>query len=91
LNEELNEAAPVEPEQVEEVIDAEGPQRGDDEAGTDENPQAFENIETGVLEHDLATHEPAPTEESAEGEVLDLGRVEGLSGAPSTLRSRGNS
>jgi hypothetical protein len=39
-----------------------------------------------VLEHDLARHEAAPLDESAEGEILDLGRVEGLSAAPSTLR-----
>jgi len=49
-------------------------------------PAAFENIETGVLEHDLATHEAAALDDTDEGEVLDLGRVEGLSGAPSTLR-----
>jgi N utilization substance protein A len=57
-----------------------------DREGAIENP-AFENIETGVLEHDLATHEPELPEESDQGEVLDLGRVEGLSGAPSTLRN----
>ena len=47
---------------------------------------AFENIETGVLEADLARHQTAVLEETGEGEVLDLGRVEGLSAAPSTLR-----
>jgi transcription termination/antitermination protein NusA len=47
----------------------------------------FENIETGVLEQDLATHQEALLEETEDGEILDLGRVEGLSGAPSTLRA----
>jgi N utilization substance protein A len=45
----------------------------------------FETIETGALERDLAVHAPAPIEETAHGEVIDLGLVEGLSGAPSTL------
>jgi hypothetical protein len=45
----------------------------------------FESIETGTLERDLALHQPAPLEETSEGEVVDLGLVEGLSGAPSTL------
>ncbi|MGH9653445.1 MAG: transcription termination factor NusA, partial [Bryobacteraceae bacterium] len=53
---------------------------------SDQNLSAFENIETGVLEHDLATHEMPEIEEIDEGEALDLGRVEGLSGAPSELR-----
>jgi N utilization substance protein A len=52
-----------------------------------ESGDPFENIETGVLEHDLATHQAALLEETEDGETLDLGRVEGLSGAPSTLRS----
>jgi N utilization substance protein A len=51
-----------------------------------ESGDPFENIETGVLEHDLATHQAALLEETEDGETLDLGRVEGLSGAPSTLR-----
>ena len=34
------------------------------------NIPAFENIETGVLERDLATHEAAALEETDEGEVL---------------------
>jgi N utilization substance protein A len=45
----------------------------------------FESIETGTLERDLALHQPAPVEETPDGEVVDLGLVEGLSGAPSTL------
>jgi len=52
-----------------------------------ETGDPFENIETGVLEHDLATHQAALLEETEDGEMLDLGRVEGLSGAPSTLRA----
>jgi len=52
-----------------------------------ENGDPFANIETGVLEHDLATHQAALLEETEDGEMLDLGRVEGLSGAPSTLRA----
>lgn len=42
-------------------------------------------VETGVLEHDLARHESAPVSEVGDVEVLDLGQVEGLSGAPSSL------
>jgi transcription termination/antitermination protein NusA len=82
---EQSELAPVEPEEVEAIIDA-NPGPGEGEGAMDEGPAAFENIETGVLEHDLATHEAAPVNESGEGELLDLGRVEGLSAAPSILR-----
>jgi N utilization substance protein A len=81
------EAAPVDAESIETAIDATTSEASENsEAGEDETPPGFENIETGVLEHDLARHEPAPLEETAEAEVLDLGRVEGLSAAPSTLR-----
>jgi transcription termination/antitermination protein NusA len=52
-----------------------------------EHPEPFKNIETGVLERDLAKHEQALLEETDEGEVLDLGKVEGLSAAPSSLRA----
>jgi N utilization substance protein A len=52
-----------------------------------EHPEPFRNIETGVLERDLAKHEQALLEETDEGEVLDLGKVEGLSAAPSSLRA----
>lgn len=76
-----NEAAPVEPEEIEQTIDSEN-RAGHDEA----NLPAFENIETGVLESDLATHALPELDEIDGGETLDLGRVEGLSGAPSTLR-----
>jgi N utilization substance protein A len=78
----VEEEAPASAEQVEQVIDA----SGSGNFGEEEEPLAFENIETGVLEQDLARHEPAPVGETDEGEVLDLGRVEGLSAAPSTLR-----
>ena len=91
------EAAPVEAEEIETVIDETTEQNPDREGGEvfsashkggDESPAAFENIQTGVLEHDLATHEPALLDENEEGEeVLDLGRVEGLSAAPSVLRN----
>ena len=56
-----------------------------------ESGDPFENIETGVLEQDLATHQAALLEETEDGEILDLGRVEGLSGAPSTLRAAADS
>ena len=63
----------------------------EDEAGTSEaeengmKDRSVESLETGVLEHDVARHEGAPVRQTAEGEVLDLGLVEGLSGAPSIL------
>jgi transcription termination/antitermination protein NusA len=51
-----------------------------------EAPEATsETSPVGVLEHDLARHEAAPVVETAEGETLDLGRIEGLSAAPSSL------
>jgi transcription termination/antitermination protein NusA len=84
---EESEIAPADAETVETVLDAEAlehPEPG--EFAESEPPPAFENIETGILEHDLARHEAALLEETNDGEVLDLGRVEGLSGAPSTLR-----
>jgi N utilization substance protein A len=81
------EAAPVDAETIEAAIDATTSEGSENSgAGEYETPPGFENIETGVLEHDLARHEPAALEETAEAEVLDLGRVEGLSAAPSTLR-----
>jgi N utilization substance protein A len=81
---EESEEAPVNPEQIEDAIDTNAARAGDDGQAPD-TPAAFDNIQTGVLEHDLATHEPAPMDETDEGEVLDLGRVEGLSAAPSIL------
>ncbi len=80
------ETAPADAETVETVLDAAGAEGPDGDFADADSPAAFENIETGVLERDFATHEPAAIEESDEGEVLDLGRVEGLSGAPSVLR-----
>ncbi|MBV9612032.1 MAG: transcription termination/antitermination protein NusA, partial [Acidobacteriaceae bacterium] len=77
---EESEAAPVSADEIEAAIDAH-PKIDEGEPGG-----AFENIETGVLEQDIATHELPPLEETDEGEVLDLGRVEGLSAAPSSLR-----
>jgi N utilization substance protein A len=44
------------------------------------------DIATGVLEHDMARHESAPTSDAGEAEVIDLGQVEGLSAAPSSLQ-----
>jgi N utilization substance protein A len=76
------EAAPVEADTIETAIDASTSEAS--ESDQNEPPPGFENIETGVLEHDLARHEPASVE-VRDGEVLDLGTVEGLSGAPSTL------
>jgi transcription termination/antitermination protein NusA len=46
---------------------------------------ASEELATGVLEHDTARHEGAHVVETASGETLDLGTIEGLSAAPSTL------
>jgi hypothetical protein len=52
----------------------------------EDNTDAFGTLETGVLEGDIARHETVGVEHTGDGETLDLGRVEGLSGAPSTLR-----
>ena len=78
---EQSEEVPVNPEEIEDAIDASTGEGGD----VNGSAAAFENIETGVLEQDLATHRAALLEETDQGEVLDLGRVEGLSAAPSTL------
>ncbi len=86
FEEEQSEEAPANAEAVEEAIDESALVSPDGDFAEGESPAAFENIETGVLEHDLARNEPAGLEETSEGEVLDLGRVEGLSAAPSTLR-----
>ncbi len=80
------EEVPVSAEAVEQAIDEAGAETESGDFAEADTPAAFENIETGVLEHDLARHEAALLEETDDGEVLDLGRVEGLSGAPSTLR-----
>ena len=83
---EESEEAPASAEAVEEILDSEAEAQGREDFAESDTPAAFDNIQTGVLEHDLARHEAALLEETDEGEVLDLGRVEGLSGAPSTLR-----
>ena len=71
--------------------DAEGIEAAIDREGSDGHHADFQNLETGVLEHDLAKHEQVPLEETKEGEVLDLGKVEGLSAAPSQLRGLAHS
>jgi N utilization substance protein A len=76
------EEAPVDPVAIEAAIDREAD-------GVDH--ETFKNLETGVLEHDLAKHEQVLLKETAEGETLDLGNVEGLSAAPSQLRGLAHS
>jgi hypothetical protein len=71
------EEAPADPVAIEAAIDREA---------DGVHHEIFKNLETGVLEHDLAKHEQVLLKETAEGEVLDLGNVEGLSAAPSQLR-----
>ncbi len=73
-----NEKAPVTASEIEDTIDA--------ETGSQNSGEAFENVETGVLERDHARNEGAQTETEDGTVLLDLGRVEGLSGAPSALR-----
>ena len=80
-----DEAAPVSAEQIEAAVDNSTVGNPDASEPAPESP-AFENIETGVLEGDLARHQATLLEETEEGEILDLGRVEGLSAAPSSLR-----
>jgi N utilization substance protein A len=73
--------------QSEEVpVDAASIEAAIDHEATGGHHADFKNLETGVLEHDLAKHEQVLLEETKEGEVLDLGKVEGLSAAPSQLR-----
>jgi len=52
-------------------------------ANEDEGEPGSEEVATGVLEQDLARHEAVAVNEVDGTEVLDLGRVEGLSAAPS--------
>ena len=83
-----SEEAPADPAAIEAAIDREATSAD----GLDpDHHQPFKNLETGVLEHDLAKHEQALLEETDEGEVLDLGKVEGLSAAPSQLRGLAHS
>ena len=81
------EVAPADAESVETVLDAAAESQAADDFAESDTPAAFENIETGVLEQDLAHHKAALLDHGDDGEVLDLGRIEGLSAAPSTLRS----
>ena len=72
------ETVPVTASEIENVIDK--------ETGSEKPGEVFHNVETGVLEHDHARREAAHTEAANGALVLDLGNVEGLSGAPSSLR-----
>jgi transcription termination/antitermination protein NusA len=63
---------------VEEVIEGQPESAGQPDLASGDVP-------TGVLEHDLARHEAAPVADDSGAETLDLGSVEGLSAAPSTL------
>jgi N utilization substance protein A len=83
-----SEEAPVDPAAIEAAIDHEATSA---DGLQSEDHQPFKNLETGVLEHDLAKHEHALLEETDEGDVLDLGKVEGLSAAPSQLRGLAHS
>jgi N utilization substance protein A len=78
------ESVPADADSIEQVIDASGGVSAPEAPDADIIP-AFDNIRTGFLERDFAKHEPAVLDETEEGEALDLGRVEGLSAAPSTL------
>jgi len=82
---EEGEEAPVSQEAIEGAID-EGSENDLESSVPEDNADVFEPLETGVLEHDIARHEAVDVEHTDHGDVLDLGRVEGLSGAPSTLR-----
>jgi hypothetical protein len=82
----VGDEAPVSPEAIEGALDdASGNEL--ESSVPEDNADVFEPLETGVLEQDIARHEAVDVEHTDEGDVLDLGRVEGLSGAPSTLRS----
>jgi transcription termination/antitermination protein NusA len=76
------EEAPVDAESIESTVD----ETSGEASESNESGDAFENIETGILESDIARHEPAVSHETEGSQVVDLGRVEGLSGAPSILR-----
>ena len=54
-------------------------------AVSENDDSSSEEVATGVLERDMARHEVAAVEDGPSGKVLDLGNVEGLSAAPSTL------
>jgi len=80
-----DEEAPVSDEAIEGVIDETSGNELESSVPED-NTDAFGTLETGVLEGDMARHETVDVEHTGDGDTLDLGRVEGLSGAPSTLR-----
>jgi len=87
------ESVPATAQEIENAIDSEtSPEEPIEERQlvehyvVESHPDVFHNLETGVLEHDHARSEAAVTETAGGGVVLDLGRVEGLSGAPSALR-----
>jgi N utilization substance protein A len=71
----------VEPTETE----ADAPAVAPEAAATVHEEVGSEELATGVLEHDTARHEGAHLVETDGGETLDLGTVEGLSAAPSTL------
>jgi hypothetical protein len=80
------EAAPVEVEAAKVEAGAAMVSEGGAPAAVSENgDSSSEEVATGLLEHDMARHEAAVVEDGPAGEVLDLGNVEGLSAAPSTL------
>jgi N utilization substance protein A len=79
-----DESAPADAGSIERAIDGSGGLTPPVFPGSDA-VRGFDNIETGILEHDFAKHEPAVLHDTDQGEILDLGRVEGLSAAPSTL------
>jgi N utilization substance protein A len=81
---EAEEEVALAPENGDGVID-EGSENELESSVPEDNENAPETLETGVLEHDIARHETVEVEHTKQGDVLDLGRVEGLSGAPSTL------
>ena len=72
-------------EESESMIDG-SPENELESSVPEDNTDAFGTLETGVLEGDMARHETVDVEHTGDGDTLDLGRVEGLSGAPSTLR-----
>jgi N utilization substance protein A len=80
-----DEEAPASEGAVESVIDETSGNELESSVPED-NADAFGTLETGVLEGDMARHETVNVQHTGEGDTLDLGRVEGLSGAPSTLR-----
>jgi hypothetical protein len=82
--------AEVQPEaQAEAAADAEADAAMEAQVGAqaegEESESSSEEVATGVLERDMARHEAPAVETGPGGKVLDLGHVEGLSAAASTL------